>query len=121
MSSGLDRLPTKLGAAVKEYLRQRESGTLQGHWTLSLQLAKLLRGAHLSGDDDAEILSATKQVLIEMDTCSEMLVRCMAHRLAKADNKADSFVEEVKLAPTDLQAEVLGYSISTSKKSIITM
>jgi len=136
MSSGLDRLPTKLGAAVKEYLRQRESGALHGHWTISLQLAKLLRGAHLSGDEG--VIKATKEVLSEMDAECSMLVGSIANRMAggakecsgstststtnstNSTSLVNSTVEKIRLAPTELQSEILGYDQNNNNNNVKT-
>lgn len=119
MDSELDRLPTKLCAAVKEYLRQRESGALQGHWTISLQLAKLLRGAYLTADDT--VMSATKGALCGMDPESEMLVCSIADRMTTTSgtDSVNATVEEVRVAPTELKEEILGYDASRIKRTMV--
>lgn len=111
--AGCALLPEKLGATVQEYLRQRESGALCGLWTVSLQVAHLLRAAALASKDAADIVNKTREALLEHDT-AELTIRALSERVSEASAgdasgraaALRSLVEEVQVAEDELAEQL---------------
>lgn len=106
------QLPTKLSAIVKEYLRQRQSGSLNDHWEVASQLAQLLRAAFVgcSGNESEKLLNTIRDILLKHDDTITLTIHALFTQ-AVFQSDMNEFVESVRAAPeelSDVLSEVLG-------------
>ncbi len=121
MTAGTDfeGLPTKLGAAVKEYLRQRQSGSLKDHWEVASRLAQLLRAASLAGGTETEsqkLLTTTRELLLAHDDAT-LTIHTLSNA-AKSHTDLSQFVESVRAAPDEL-SDVLCDILNVSGPTVV--
>lgn len=107
MGAEFSDLPFKLSAAVKEYLRQRQSGSLTDHWEVASRLAQLLRAASLADGgaaaaetDSHKLLITTRDILLAHDDAT--LTIHGLFNFAKTHSDLSQFVESVRAAPDEL-------------------
>lgn len=105
----LDKLPEKLQAAVREYLRERESGALKGHWEVSIWIAQLLRGGWQSGG--ASMMSATKEAL-GLDRDGALVIDTLYRGAVRAAEEGvlDGWMEKIRNAEEELSEQVAAAS-----------
>lgn len=108
--AGCQLLPKKLGDTVAEYLRQRESGILDDQWTISTQVAQLLRAAALS-HDARETVHKTREALLEHDS-AHLVIQAISDRVQEAlyaeDNTTalNAFMQQVRESKDELCEQV---------------
>lgn len=101
----INELPTKLGAAVAEYLRQREAGVLSGHWQVSGHVAQLLRAASQSGGDSTLKLAVK---VLSRDRDTSLAVGALLQSFERASEKGElaGWLEEVRNVRCEIREQL---------------
>lgn len=108
MSEG-ETLKGKLGATLREYLRQRESGQISSAHEVGMQLSQLYRAAALSATDALSTIRALTSALLAQEEYIHIVhaihqrVEAMLQDSQKASSNAlKSLVEEVRESSAEL-------------------